>query len=297
MTQATSTEIAIGGIPPGINIHADDLKHLDQYFGMWAIQKESLRSWTQYVNKLDLHAHIEARQRGSSPSRYPGIGYSQVADNIALIEIQGTITKYGSSLAPASSVQIRRAVRNAAANDSMDGIMLRIDSPGGTVAGILDLANDIAAAAKRKPVYSYIEDLGASAAYWIASQATKVYSNATAIVGSIGTFAVLEDWSEHDKKAGIKVHVIRAGEYKGMGVTGTAITDSQLSEIQRRVNSMNEFFLSAVATGRRMSLGQVRTLADGRVHIGVKAQRLGLTDGVKSFDDALAELVKISRGH
>jgi len=165
-----------------------------------------------------------------------------------------------------------------------------IDSPGGTVAGTRDLADEVARAAKQKPVVAYIEDLGASAAYWIASQANKIYANPTAIVGSIGTYGVICDFSAQAAMIGVKVHVLRAGQFKGAGEPGTEITPEQLAEWQRIVDQLNEHFVRGVAAGRKgLSLAAVRELADGRAHVGEAAVTLGLVDGVQSFDATLQQ--------
>lgn len=273
--------------------------HIDQYFGVWAVHEESFRSLVDRVNQINIHAHVRqnrelAHEEFDEAKAIDRPGFDRMNGGIAVVTIQGTMTKYGSSFSDGGTVRARRGIRNAVSDDAISGIMLRIDSPGGTVAGTKDLADDIATAAKQKPVHAYIEDMGASAAFWVSSQASRVTSNATALVGSIGTFAVLEDLSGAAEKLGIKVHVVRAGEFKGTGVEGTAITDSQLAMIQERVNGLNEHFLAGVATGRRIDMARVRGLADGRVHIGEEAVKLGLTDGVMSFDNAVSELIAAS---
>ena len=95
--------------------------------------------------------------------------------------------------------------------------MLHVDSPGGHVAGVQALADTIFQARKLKPLHAHIEDLGASAAYWLASQANTVTANSTAEVGSIGTMAVVHDSSGAAAKAGIKVYVVSSAPAAGIG--------------------------------------------------------------------------------
>src|SRR5690606_12569029 len=92
------------------------------------------------------------------------------------------------------------------------------------------------------------------------------------------------------ERAGLKIHVVKAGEMKGIGESGTAITDEQLTELQRIVDDVNSFFVTSAAKGRAMPLETMRKLADGRVHVAADAQRLGLIDGVATFAETLAEL-------
>lgn len=268
--------------------------HLEQYLGLWAIEPEAFKSLCRRVESINIAAHITTQQAQQREPQQSGGGrrdYAMMDGGIALLEMSGAMTKYGSSLTGGgSTIAMRRAVRQAANDASVGGMMIKWDTPGGTAAGTHDLAQDIAAAAKQKPVFSYCEDLTASAGYWGACQATKVYSNGTGLVGSIGTFMAVWDYSQWAENEGIKAYVIRAGEHKGAGTPGTEITDEQLAEWQRLVNDLNAHFLAGVQSGRRMSKQQVAELADGRVHVGAEAAALGLTDGVKTFDAALAEL-------
>lgn len=261
--------------------------HLDEYFGPWAVEEGRFRALVERVGKIDLAAHVA---QTSAPAA-AGSARSEGRGDVAVVHLCGPLMKQVSSLAPGcSTIAARRAIREAARSESIGSIALVIDSPGGTVAGTQALADEVAKAAAQKPVYAYIEDLGASAAYWVASRATKIYANETALVGSIGTFAVLYDSSRRAENMGVEVHVIRAGDHKGAGTPGAPVTDAHLAEARRVVESLNEHFLAAVAAGRGMSDEQVRALADGRVHVGAEAMELGLVDAIAEFDGMLADM-------
>lgn len=261
-----------------------------EYFGVWAAWPAALRSAARGFARVNLHIHVESyRALGGDDSRRDPSAY-EVDEGVAIIELRGGLMKARSSLGGTSTVDARRALRRASRAEAVKAIALKIDSPGGTIAGMADLADEIVRAAKSKPLDAYIDDLATSGAYWAASQARRVYANRSAIVGSIGMFAVLEDWSKGFADRGVLVHVVRAGEHKGAGSPGTKITDSQLADSQRIVDSLNEQFLRGVAAGRRLSLSRVRELADGRVHVGQAAVDRGLVDGIESFDDTLARL-------
>jgi hypothetical protein len=96
---------------------------------------------------------------------------------------------------------------------------------------------------------------------------------------------VVADSSKAAEKAGIEVHVVRAGAFKGTGTPGTKITDEQLADMDTTVSGLNQFFLQAVESGRSLSREQVITLADGRCHLASEAKRLDLIDDVSSFED------------
>lgn len=214
----------------------------------------------------------------------PGMARPQVQDGIAVIPITGPMIKGGAWWGGTDTTLTRRQIREAAGNDDAAAILLLIDSPGGTVAGTQELAEDVRAADARKPVFAQIDDLGASAALWVASQARRVFANEPAEVGSIGTFAVVPDTSELFAKHGIKIHVVSTGEMKGAFVDGSPVTDAQLDGLRERVRGMNELFLSAVSQGRKMDRAKLNEIADGRVWLAREAHKLGLLDGVQSFD-------------
>lgn len=212
--------------------------------------------------------------------------------SVALLSLAGPMSKGGGpSLSDAcSTVALRRQVRQASADADVSAILLTVDSPGGEVAGTADLAGDVWKAAQGKPLYAYIEDFGASAAYWVASQANAVYANPSALVGSIGIYMVVPDTSDMAAKEGVKVHVVRAGDHKGTGVLGAPITDDHLTHFQGIVNDLNRQFLAAVKTGRGLDLTQNVAPANGQVYVGAKARAAGLVDGITSRDNVLAKL-------
>lgn len=265
-----------------------EVPHYEQYFGMWAMLEDRMHGLASLAAGPELIAHVRAAA-GETRTR-DGVSY-RVSDGIAVITISGPMMKFASSLEPGTStVFTRQAIRAAARDEDVRAILLVIDSPGGTVAGTEDLAGEVWQARQRKPCYAFVEDLGASAAYWVASQAAKVYAaNRTTLVGSIGTYGVIADFSGYAAQNGIKVHVVRAGAFKGSGEPGTEVTPEQLAEWQRLVDGLNAQFLAGVARGRKMSAEKVAELADGRVHQGPDAEQMGLIDGVKSYEEVLQE--------
>lgn len=210
-------------------------------------------------------------------------------EGVAVIPIDGQMQKGESKYGGTSSLAVRRALRIAAADPEVRGVMLQITSPGGTVAGTMELGQDIVRINGIKPVAAHIEDLGGSAAYWAASQTAFISANATAEVGSIGIFVVLYDVSEAFKADGIHVNVISSAPYKGDTIPGTPISEASIANIQTRVNDINEFFLAAVQKGRGFRRKQVEDIATGQVWIAQKALENGLIDEVMPFEVAMAK--------
>lgn len=220
-------------------------------------------------------------------ARTPTIA-AQDQDGIRVFELIGPMTKYGASFSPfAGTLAMQAALRAAREADSVKGVMIRVDSPGGMIAGVDDLALEVARTAKTKPVAAFIEDLGASAAYYAISQAGVISANAGAEIGSIGTYGVLYDTSQAATEAGVRAVVIKAGEFKAIGVRGAPITDEQIAELQRQIAAINDRFVERVAAGRRVALDVARLWADGRLWTAPAAQQRGLIDRTESFDEAM----------
>ncbi|QGJ70617.1 Hypothetical protein PBC10988_23150 [Planctomycetales bacterium 10988] len=229
--------------------------------------------------------------KGSSGSVFVEEGYVLTPEGIAIVGLYGPLAKFGSYYGT-STVRARKALANATNDDRVLGVMVAIDSPGGTVSGNKDLADAIGKVAGVKPTHAFIEDLGASAAYWLASQTSHVSAGEMALVGSIGTYMAILDASKFAEQKGFKVRVIKAGEFKGAGVPGTEITDEQVADFQRIVDELNNHFLKAVSAGRKLSMSETKKLADGRVYVAAQAKQLGLIDSVGTYEAAYKQLLQ-----
>jgi len=175
---------------------------------------------------------------------------------------------------------ISRQVVQAIDEEKVKSILLRVNSPGGIVPGVMETADLIRAARDKKPVNAVVDDIGTSAAYWLASQAHHIESEANGHVGSIGVFTVYIDSSKRADDLGFKVHIIRSGEHKGMGIPGVEITETQIAAIQEIIDGVNKNFINTVAKGRQREKKEIRELATGQSWLADKAVQLGLIDGI-----------------
>jgi protease-4 len=218
----------------------------------------------------------------------PGL---KIENGVAVIDIKGVLLKkvpqwvrwWG--ISATGYDEIRTDLAEAVASRAKE-IRLRIESPGGQVAGSQETADAIHAAGKTKPISAEIEDMGASGAYWLASQALEVSANPNAIVGSIGVYTAFVDSSRAAERAGFKVHLIASGPHKGMGTPGVPISEEQLAGYRRVVDGMAEAFVASVARGRRVEADLVRTWATGQVWLASQAKAIGLIDDVRNITAA-----------
>lgn len=278
-----------------------NVPHISDYFGVWSIYEQPFRAFVDQFNSIpDLRQHIadnaeHARSRNSRGGAAASAGVDVDSDGIAIVTISGPTSKaVGSLQEGTSTVRVRQQLRAARRDDSVRGVILGMDTPGGTVKGNRDLADEVAALDAVKPVFAFGEDLVASAGMSVATQARKFYANqASALIGAMGTYSVILDQSRAADRLGVTVHVLRAGEFKGAGTPGTPITADQLAEFQRTVNELNESYLELIARGRGMTVDAVRALADGRIYSATDALAYGLIDGVQTFEATHAELLQL----
>ena len=216
------------------------LKNIIEYMtgSAWAVDLVILGQFKQIVErhlageKLTDEAIIEATGgRAGSEEKY---SFEITADGTAIIPVSGVIAKYsrmvnGSSQPRGTSLeQLGRQLGEARTDARVSRIFLLIESPGGSVAGLADFADQVYRTSFEKPVVAFADDMAASAAYWIGSQANAFYGNATAAIGSIGVYTLFVDSSERAKQMGLEFIIVRSGANKGIGspgfpVSGTAV--------------------------------------------------------------------------
>jgi signal peptide peptidase SppA len=171
----------------------------------------------------------------------------------------------------------------AAANPAVEKVLLFVNSPGGTVTGVEELASKVANFAK--PTRAFADNMAASAGYWVASQADEFVVTPSAAIGSIGVYMVIPNLEQYYADQGIKFEVIAAGIHKAAGAEGLALTEEQRAYLQASVESTRDGFRAAVLNKRRY----VQTSdMEGQVFTGREAAQKGLATGVvSSFNDAL----------
>lgn len=264
---------------------------MSDYFGVWAYEPDRFMAQWKVIGETDLARHMAAPQ----PPRTPTVMVepTKSGQSIARVIVRGSMMKGQSSFGGTSTVQLRRDIRQAVNDPNVSGILLDIDSPGGTVAGTADLASEIRSATRKKPVYAHIDDLGASAAYWIASQADQVFANdKTALVGSIGTLMTVYDYSAAAEKEGVKALVFATGPLKGAGAPGAPISEDQQKYFQSLVDDSQASFDAAVRNGRGMNASQLAAVRTGGVFTASQALDLKLIDGIRSIDRTLEALAQ-----
>jgi len=261
---------------------------------LWSMRPVEVRELARHLASRGMGAAVELAFTKPPEEELEGELY-QRRGGVAVIPIVGYMMKgvpwiyRAFGVEAADTVVLTAAVEAAAADPTVERIVLYVDSPGGEAAGTYELAEAVWAARQVKAVDAFVSDLGASAAYYVASQAGRLFVNEPGMVGSIGTYAVIWDESKLFEKAGVTVHVVGSGPLKGAGEEGTAAPQALLDEYQVIVDVLSGQFVAAVARGRGVSEGRAREWATGAVWMAREAVKLGLVDGIGTFEGMLAD--------
>lgn len=216
--------------------------------------------------------------------------YSVDPDGVATVRIEGALAQKAWScwMFGGDGYDAIESRVSAALNDPRSrSLVLRVDSPGGEVAGCGVCADAIraASAASGKPVVAYVDELAASAAYWLASAADKIVTPASGMLGSIGVIATRIEDTEGN--AGRKVHFITSGARKADGHPEIPLGEEELAATQAKIDALADVFAGAVAERRGMSTADVRAL-EADVFVGADAVAKGLADRVGNLSSAVA---------
>jgi len=269
----------------------------------WALMPERLNAvaavqarWSQDVPAgEEVLAGIGADRAVREARRQAATAVS--SGGIAVLPLYGVITQRGNMVddvsgpGSVSTQQFASALRQALADDSVSQILIDIDSPGGSVYGVSELADEIASARAQKPVVAVANSLAASAAYWIGCSASEFYVTPGGEVGSIGAWQAHFDYSQAFAAEGIQPTLISAGKYKVEGNPYVPLDEEAQGFMQSRVDDYYTSFTKAVARGRGVPIGQVREgMGQGRVLGADAAQAQGMVDGVATFDEVVRKM-------
>ncbi len=199
---------------------------------------------------------------------------------IGLVEIKGIVM---SARPYAEQIQRFRKISNVKA------ILVRIDSPGGSVAPSQEIHEAIHRAREQKPVIASMASVAASGGYYIASAADKIFANPGTLTGSIGVAMQMRNLRDLMSKIGVDNKVIKSGELKDVGSPFRSMTPGEERYLQEVSDEIYDQFVEAVSTSRKMKQEEVEEIADGRILTGKRAQELGLVDEMGGLETAAKE--------
>jgi len=209
------------------------------------------------------------------------------SNRIAVILAEGEIVD-GNADGVISSEKFAKEIRKARKDENIKAIVLRVNSPGGSILASEVIWREMSEAKKVKPVIVSMGEVAASGGYYIAAPADTIVAQPNTITGSIGIFGILFNVQELvNDKLGVTTDVVSTGELSDFGNMARPLTEVERTIIQSSVEDGYETFISRVAEGRGMHPDSVRKVASGRVWTGTQAKARGLVDVLGGLDTAI----------
>lgn len=270
----------------------------------WAILPEKLRIISELValrasgkvlTAEEIRGRLQAERGTVQQSAAARNGAGQNYGVVAVIPIRGVISQrinLMSQISGGTSIEkLTATYRSAMADPSVKAVIFDVDSPGGTVEGVPELAEEIQKSRGQKKTVAVANSMAGSAAYWLASAADELVVIPSGQVGSIGVFMAHEDLSKALETEGVKVSLISAGRYKTEGNPYEPLSDEARAALQAKVDSFYEMFVKNVARGRGVSQAAVRDgFGQGRMLVATDALKERMVDRVATLEQTIARL-------
>lgn len=266
---------------------------------LWLITPEGLNTILMIVSERMQDGRLSEEELETRLASFGGRRSSNddkaynVINGVGILPIQGPIfgkanlmTEFSGATSMEAFQQDFRAMMK---DDAVDSIIMDFDTPGGTSDLIEEVGQEIYDARGKKPIYSCVNTTCGSAGLWLATQADKVFSTPSGMVGSLGAYTVHQDQSVSDAQNGVKFTFISAGKYKTEGNPHEPLSHEAIQHRQEQVNEVMGSFVGAVARGRGADDEYVSAnYGEGRMLTPKQALEVGMIDGIQSYDDILS---------
>jgi protease-4 len=234
--------------------------------------------------------YLSQKSTGLTPDRleeqYLAGAVNPAAEKVAVVRVEGLIALDTVDFAV-------KQIRQARRDERIKAVVLRVDSPGGTVTGSDQIWREVELLKRAgKPVVVSMGGLAASGGYYVSAPADEIIAEPTTTTGSIGVIIELPNASELLEKVGVDFQAITAGEWKNMGSPFEPFSERELARFQELVDDTYERFLKVVAQGRDLPMGRAREVAEGQIYSADEALELGLVDRLGYQEDAIAEAIR-----
>lgn len=215
--------------------------------------------------------------------------------NIAVVIVQGAIIDGESIPGSAGGTTIANQIREARLNPNIRALVLRVNSPGGSVSASEQIRSEIAAFKQQKRhVVVSMGGMAASGGYWISTPANKIIASPSTLTGSIGIFGVINTFENSLESIGVYSDGVSTSPLAGLSVTNK-LPEEFAELLQLNIESGYKTFLNLVAESRKKTPEQIDRIAQGRVWVGIDAKKVGLVDEFGDFDDAIDAAAKMAK--
>ena len=253
----------------------DELRHEDEVLSFLEEKSENIIDFQDYLN-------VKSKKSISE-------------NKIAIIYATGAINTGEGSYNSIGSETTVQAIREAAEDEKVKAIVLRVNSPGGSALASDLILRELNLAKQKKKIVVSMGDYAASGGYYISCNADKIFANHTTLTGSIGVFGIVPNSKKLlNEKLGVYVDTVNTHKYSDIGRGNRKLTNFELDIIQESVEGVYETFITHVSDGRGMSKLDVDKIGQGRVWSGIDALEVGLIDQIGGLEDAIVSAAELS---
>ena len=213
-------------------------------------------------------------------------------NQIAVLYAEGEIVDGEGGPTQVGGDRIAQEMRKIREDDDVKAVVLRVNSPGGSVTASEVIGREVALTGKKKPVIVSMGNLAASGGYWISMGSSKIFAEANTITGSIGVFGMLFNAEKLAANNGLTWDVVKTARFADINTVSRPKNPQELANIQRIVDRIYDRFITKVADSRKLPKNKVQEIAQGRVWSGTAAKNLGLVDAIGGLEDAIREAAK-----
>lgn len=257
----------------------DSLSYLDEVNENLKIISNNENS--DSLPKIDIRKYLDISNRRINQN---------IENKIAILHIDGNIVDGMGRVGEVGGDRMVREIEKIREDDNIKGVVVRINSPGGSAIASEIIVRELELTAQEKPVVVSMGDVAASGGYWIATAGEKIFANESTITGSIGVFGLLFNLEDIADNIGVNADVVKTNELADISNTFKAKTEEEIQLYQSNVDQIYDIFLEKVSQSRNLSTAEVDEIAQGRVWAGNIAREIGLVDEIGGLDNAIEYL-------
>jgi len=287
------------------NITSQHLQQLSDNSGILSADQAKSEKLVDTIGYYDTATSLLKKISNSNDENFAPVDIEKYIDlnkskkanfnKIAVIYAEGTITDGKGDRDEIAGERFAKEIRKLSEKKDVKGVVLRINSPGGSATASDVILREIKRLQQKKPVVISMGNTAASGGYWIATGGQYIFAQDNTITGSIGVFGMLLNLQKLANNNGITWDVVKTGKLADISTNSRPKTAQELAIYQKQVNHIYDLFLDKVASSRHLSREKVKTIAQGRVWSGQQAQKIGLVDQIGGLDQAIKYTAKLAK--
>ena len=287
------------------NITSQHLQQLSDNSGILSADQAKSEKLVDTIGYYDTATSLLKKISNSNDQNFAPVDIEKYIDlnkskkanfnKIAVIYAEGTITDGKGDRDEIAGERFAKEIRKLSEKKDVKGVVLRINSPGGSATASDVILREIKRLQQKKPVVISMGNTAASGGYWIATGGQYIFAQDNTITGSIGVFGMLLNLQKLANNNGITWDVVKTGKLADISTNSRPKTAQELAIYQKQVNRIYDLFLDKVASSRHLDKEKVKTIAQGRVWSGQQAQKIGLVDQIGGLDQAVKYAAKLAK--